>query len=106
MSFIKIQGWSTPRALGMYDSQQTLDIQIRAFCRTCDACARRVEWVKRRAAELGVNATWRDDESVVCLPRPTADETNPRFREEWLSYFFQADTVFVRWVPTTYEEAG
>jgi hypothetical protein len=100
MNFIKIEGWSAARALGVTPDGHGLLIQVQGiFCRNCGTCKSRVEHVKARAIELGIEVVWRDDEACAIVPRPDVDESDSLAREKWLSHFFDSPVRFFRLVP-------
>ena len=101
MNYIRIEGWSVPRALGVTPDGNGLIIQVHGvFCRGCGTCQRRAEQVKVRAAELCIEVAWLDEEATVIVPRPEINESNPlTSREEWLSHFFGSPVQFLHLVP-------
>ena len=98
MDFIKIDGWSNPRALGVHQTGKHLDIQIKAICDDCRECKERVQIMKDRLVALGIEGSWRADDAILVVPRPCIDESSKSAKEEWLSHLFGVPVRFVRWV--------
>lgn len=69
MNFIRIAGWSTPRALGVRDGRLVLQVKL-SLCRTCGACNERQRYVAERLLTKGISAEWEREGEVVSIPLP------------------------------------